>query len=173
MTNLFNPSDKYLFETDIEPDEVVNIFKTEGIKIDEQLYYSPIKPTYFISKPYYGTFSHPNKFLIKSRFAFNPKTETEIEVLRKDKTIVEFTENNMPMKLLLILMALPFIGLFFYFNLSDQFDFNFLVSLVVLVFPVMILGTGTLIITYSSKSKKSYFEELLKRKTWHNNGEHS
>jgi len=162
MVNLLKSTDSYSIETDRDVETTVNIIK-EGIQIDDRLFRSYFPAIFSISKPYYGVFSYPNKFIIKSRFSARPKYETEIDVIEKGKTIIEFKENNSARKFFIIIMALPFIALILYLNLDSQYTIGFLASLIILIFPVLVLLIGSLLIAFGQKMKKTYFKNLINK----------
>lgn len=164
MTRLFKTYDTYQLSTKLSSDTVISILKNR-IHLDENKFRQAIHTS--VSTRYFGVFSYPNRFVIKSgenpmMGGLNTGSTTEIDIDSIDnKTILKFKINNLGSKMIFIVLFSGLIGL----SLVGLFSFKtelYLWILLLIGFAFGILGLGKLIIGTIIKEQKKYFRKILR-----------
>lgn len=165
MTNLFKPYDAYSIETELPFDTIVSGLKRH-IYIDEATFNQYFHPS--VSKRYFGEFSYPNKFLIRSSTnpgmaGMNAGIVTEIDIEKKqDKCIVNFKVNNSGPKSLIVILSTAAIGFSFLGLLLFEKEFYLLMAFP-FAFGLLGFALGHFFMNMALNGQIDYFESLFRK----------
>jgi hypothetical protein len=161
-TNLFKQNDKFEIITNLELDEVVNRINSV-IYIDNK--FRIFDPIFKTSKKFYGLYYPPYSWSIKNNNfmteGLTGKNKTKITTAKTsdNTTTVSFKIENIGTKLMLFIMAIPFIFIGFFITSMNNFEFGY--EWFIFLFPILILAIGIVAINFKLYLKKEYFKELL------------
>ena len=165
MTRLFKQFDTFDLESDLSFDKVIERLK-EKIWIDDKTYNSVYQPK--VPKRYFGIFSYPNKFKIKSTLNFftwglNKGVIIDIDIEKGDKTKLKFRVNNKWVKFSIFMIFLLFFGLLTILTIKYWNADLIYQRLKLFLFPVVLLLIGLLFLEISLRLKIEYFKSILEK----------